>query len=177
MKNKILCVTPSEDAIGFLTAGKCYDIESTCANGQCVRAIDDQGDELSIFVDQSSLGTFRQLNMNALHTEALEMNAAIDFNTEQNRQMAEEKAKRDAFREMLCRGFIKQYIIAGKRMEVLWAILPNGSIYRTGELAAPNPDFDKTGREWTLCDISEGHLIKTEGVSFCGNYHVPAACK
>ncbi|CAI2459602.1 MULTISPECIES: hypothetical protein [Serratia] len=61
MKAKVLCITPSEEAVGYLTAGKQYDIESTCANGQCVRVIDDQGDEISIYVVKSSYGKFREL--------------------------------------------------------------------------------------------------------------------
>ncbi|ALL37779.1 MULTISPECIES: hypothetical protein [Serratia] len=61
MKATVLCITPSEEAVGYLTAGKQYDIESTCSDGKCVRVIDDQGDEISIFVDQSSYGKFREL--------------------------------------------------------------------------------------------------------------------
>ncbi|MFM1133831.1 hypothetical protein WFL23_12180 [Yersinia enterocolitica] len=58
MKRKILCIAPSEEAVGYLTAGKWYDIESTCANGQCVRIIDDQGDEVSLFVERGTYGEF-----------------------------------------------------------------------------------------------------------------------
>lgn len=43
MKATVLCITPSEEAVGYLTAGKQYDIESTCSDGKCVRVIDDQG--------------------------------------------------------------------------------------------------------------------------------------
>lgn len=59
MKTQIKCITPSEEADGYLTAGKLYDVLSTSADGQCYRVTDDQGDEISIFADQSSHGTFQ----------------------------------------------------------------------------------------------------------------------
>lgn len=61
MKDKIQCITPSEEAIGYLTARKWYDIVSTSADGRCVRIIDDQGDEISIALELPSYGTFRRV--------------------------------------------------------------------------------------------------------------------
>ncbi|HEC1651077.1 hypothetical protein [Yersinia frederiksenii] len=58
MKRRIQCIAPSEAAVGYITAGKWYDIESTSADGQCVRIIDDQGDEVSILMGRTSYGEF-----------------------------------------------------------------------------------------------------------------------
>lgn len=172
MKNKILCVTPSEGAIGFLTAGKCYDIERTTADGQLVRVINDQGDEVGIFVGQSSLGTFRQLNMNALHTEALGMDMDLEETAE--------RAKSRAFIATLCKGFTQQYQIfnGGPFVEKLYAALPDGRVFRSDEHDCPNANFNQPHFEWThIPELSIDDLPKMAYTSFCGTYPVPEQCQ
>lgn len=100
------------------------------------------------------------LHMTDLHDEALQIDKAKEY------------AKQN-----LCRGYVHSYISGGRGYEKLYAVLDDGRVFRSEEIAQPNSCFDIPGMLWVeLKDWSTDTMLAL-GAQFCGNYPIPAQCK
>ncbi|WP_042857981.1 hypothetical protein [Dickeya sp. NCPPB 3274] len=113
------------------------------------------------------------INLDECHAAALEMNRAFDLNIKEKEVQA----------DTLCRGFRMKYsYVRGVRqfksdmpVEKLYAVLPDGRVFRSEEIELPNQYFDAPDREWTFMPNLTIDDVKLMFAEFCGRYPKPAS--
>ncbi|MDC9615851.1 hypothetical protein PSI19_18650 [Xenorhabdus khoisanae] len=84
--------------------------------------------------------------------------------------------------EKLCKGYSKILTEGSQWVERLYAVLPDGRVFRSEEInmqnLCPTPYFDTNGRVWDFMPTMTLRDVEYDCKGrFCGKYKIPASIK